>query len=109
MVGLVIASGAAHVFRLFAWSLPRIDEIRTDWRVTLFALATALAVTIMGGRWLARRVTGDAVIPPTNPPRMAIDDARTRVLLLHPHTDCDTLAPAIRMRKAVWTLLDRRT
>jgi putative ABC transport system permease protein len=56
-VGLSIAAVAARLFRIAARDLPRIDEIRIDWRVLVYSLVTALAVTVVCGLLPALRVT----------------------------------------------------
>ncbi len=49
VLGVLIAAAAATVFRALAPDLPRIDELAIDWRVMLFAMASAAAVTLVCG------------------------------------------------------------
>jgi putative ABC transport system permease protein len=56
-VGLSIAAVAVRLFRVVARDLPRIDEIRIDWRVLVYSLVAALAVTLVCGLLPALRVT----------------------------------------------------
>ncbi|MDR3702216.1 MAG: ABC transporter permease [Candidatus Sulfopaludibacter sp.] len=48
-LGLVVASGASAVFRSLAKDLPRIEEMGLDWRIVLYSLACAVAVTLLCG------------------------------------------------------------
>lgn len=56
-LGLGVAAGAARVFRVLAKNLPRVDEIALDWRIVLYALACAVAVTLACGLFPAIRGT----------------------------------------------------
>jgi predicted permease len=56
-LGLVIAAAAVRAFRSLAGPLPRMDEIRIDWRVALYALAAAVTVTLVCGLLPAIRAT----------------------------------------------------
>jgi putative ABC transport system permease protein len=56
-LGLAIAAAATRIFRVFAGSLPRMDEIRIDWRIALYALAAAVTVTFVCGLCPALRAT----------------------------------------------------
>lgn len=56
-LGVVLAAAAARVFRTLARDLPRVDEIALDWRIVLFALACALAATLLCGLFPAIRAT----------------------------------------------------
>ncbi len=49
VLGVLIAAVAATVFRALAPDLPRIDELAIDWRVMLFAMASAAAVALACG------------------------------------------------------------
>ena len=54
-LGLVVAAGASRVFRSLAKDLPRIEEIGLDWRIVLYALACAIAATLLCGIFPAIR------------------------------------------------------
>ncbi len=56
-LGLVIAKAAAGVFRVLAKDLPRIEEIGLDWRIVVYALACAVAATLLCGTTPAVRAT----------------------------------------------------
>jgi putative ABC transport system permease protein len=56
-LGLAVAASASRVFRALAGGLPRVDEIRLDWRIVLYALGCALATTILCGLVPALRAT----------------------------------------------------
>ncbi len=56
-LGLLIATGASEVFRALARDLPRIEEIRLDWRIMLYALACAIIATLLCGLFPAVRGT----------------------------------------------------
>jgi putative ABC transport system permease protein len=56
-LGLALAASAARVFRALAAALPRVDEIALDWRIVLYALGCALAVTLLCGLAPALRAT----------------------------------------------------
>jgi putative ABC transport system permease protein len=56
-LGLAMAASAARVFRTLAAGLPRIDEIALDWRIVGYALACALATTLLCGLAPALRAT----------------------------------------------------
>jgi putative ABC transport system permease protein len=55
--GLLVAAGASSVFRGLAKSLPRIEEIRLDWRIVLYSLVCAVAATLLCGLFPAIRGT----------------------------------------------------
>jgi putative ABC transport system permease protein len=56
-LGLVVARGAAKAFRALAADLPRVDEIRLDWRIVLYSLACSVVVTLLCGLFPAIRGT----------------------------------------------------
>jgi predicted permease len=56
-LGLLLATGAAGVFRALAKDLPRIDEIGLDWRIVVYSLACAMATTLLCGVFPAIRGT----------------------------------------------------
>jgi putative ABC transport system permease protein len=56
-LGLVMARGASNVFRSLAGDLPRVEEIRLDWRIVLYALACSVVVTLLCGLFPAVRGT----------------------------------------------------
>ena len=49
VLGLFVAAGASGVFRALAKSLPRLEEIGLDWRIVLYTLVSAVAVTLLCG------------------------------------------------------------
>jgi putative ABC transport system permease protein len=49
ILGLLVAWGAADIFRALAANLPRIEEIHLDLRVVLYALACSVLVTLLCG------------------------------------------------------------
>ena len=57
ILGLGLAAGASRVFRALAKSLPRLDEIALDWRIVLYTLVCAVAVTLLCGLIPAIRAT----------------------------------------------------
>jgi putative ABC transport system permease protein len=57
-LGLAMAASAARIFRALAAGLPRVDEITLDWRIVCYALACALATTLLCGLAPALRATG---------------------------------------------------
>ena len=56
-LGLVVAGGAAKVFRTLAGNLPRIEEIRLDWRIVSYSLACAVAAMLLCALYPALRAT----------------------------------------------------
>ncbi|MGH9667007.1 MAG: ABC transporter permease, partial [Bryobacteraceae bacterium] len=56
-LGLLVAAAASRVFRVLAKDLPRIEEIGLDWRIVLYSLACAIAVTLLCGIFPAIRAT----------------------------------------------------
>lgn len=48
-LGLLLAGGAAAVFRTLAKDLPRVDEIGLNFRIVAYALACAVATTLLCG------------------------------------------------------------
>jgi hypothetical protein len=60
-LGLIVARGAANVFRSLAADLPRVDEIRLDWRIVLYSLACSVAVTLLCGLVPAMRGAGSGI------------------------------------------------
>jgi putative ABC transport system permease protein len=57
VLGLVIAAGSAGIFRALARDLPRVEEIRLDGRIVLYALACAVLATLACGLFPAMRGT----------------------------------------------------
>jgi putative ABC transport system permease protein len=49
VAGLGLAAAASRTFRVLAHSLPRVDEIKLDWRIAAYSLACALLVTFLCG------------------------------------------------------------
>jgi putative ABC transport system permease protein len=60
-LGLLVARGAANVFRALAVDLPRVDEIRLNWRIVSYALGCSVMVTLLCGLLPAIRGTRDAI------------------------------------------------
>ncbi len=56
-LGLMIAAAASHIFMLLSKGLPRGSEITLNWRVVLYSLVCALAVTLFCGLVPAMRST----------------------------------------------------
>jgi putative ABC transport system permease protein len=56
-LGLSVAAGASRVFRLLAKDLPRVEEIGLDWRIVLYSLICAIAVTLLCGIFPAVHAT----------------------------------------------------
>ena len=54
-LGLFVAAGASRVFRTLAADLPRVEEIRLDWRIALYALACSIVATLLCGAVPAMR------------------------------------------------------
>jgi putative ABC transport system permease protein len=59
--GLLLAAGAAQVFRSLAANLPRVSEIGLDWRVVAYSLAWALVATFLCGLVPAIRARGENI------------------------------------------------
>jgi putative ABC transport system permease protein len=55
--GLLVAAGAAQAFHALAKDLPRIDEVRLDWRIVLYSLACSVAATFLCGLFPAVRAS----------------------------------------------------
>jgi len=56
-LGLLVAAASSRIFGVLARDLPRLDEVALDWRVVLYSLACALAVTLLCGLVPALRIT----------------------------------------------------
>jgi putative ABC transport system permease protein len=56
-LGLFIAGGASSVFRSLAGNLPRVEEIRLDWRIVLYSLGCSVFATLLCGLFPALRGT----------------------------------------------------
>jgi putative ABC transport system permease protein len=56
-LGLAVAAFASMVFRTLARDLPRIEEIRLNWRIVTYCLVCALATTLLSGLIPAIRST----------------------------------------------------
>ena len=56
-LGLFVAAGASRVFRTLAADLPRVEEIRLDWRIALYALACSIVATLLCGAVPAMRAS----------------------------------------------------
>lgn len=57
VAGLGIAAAAARIFGTMARALPRVDEIRLDWRIVAYTLACAVVTTLLCGILPAFRAT----------------------------------------------------
>ncbi|MBI4909456.1 MAG: ABC transporter permease [Acidobacteria bacterium] len=49
LLGLLMASGTASLFRRLARDLPRLEEITLDWRILAYSLAAAAVTTMLCG------------------------------------------------------------
>src|SRR5258708_7426591 len=47
--GLLVAAGASSVFRGLAKSLPRVEEIKLDWKIVIYSLSCAVGSTLFCG------------------------------------------------------------
>ena len=56
-LGLVVANGASDAFRALAANLPRVEEIRLDWRIVLYSLGCSVIATLLCGLFPALRGT----------------------------------------------------
>ncbi|PYV33822.1 MAG: ABC transporter permease [Acidobacteria bacterium] len=56
-LGLVVAGSASEAFRALAGNLPRMEEIKLDWRIVSYSLACALVATFVCGLVPALRAT----------------------------------------------------
>jgi predicted permease len=57
IVGLALATAAAHEFHLLARTLPRADEIALNWRVVAYSLLCAVSTALLCGLFPALRGT----------------------------------------------------
>src|SRR5437879_1914325 len=48
-LGLLVANAASRVFRALARDLPRVEEIRLDWRIVLYSLVCSVLATLVCG------------------------------------------------------------
>jgi len=60
-LGLFVASGASKVFQSLAGDLPRVEEIRLDWRIVLYSLACSVVATLLCGLVPAVRGTRETL------------------------------------------------
>ena len=56
-LGLLVANAASRVFRALARDLPRVEEIRLDWRIVLYSLVCSVLATLVCGLFPAIRGT----------------------------------------------------
>jgi predicted permease len=77
-LGLLVANGASRVFRSLAGELPRVEEIRLDWRIVLYSLVCAVIATLLCGLFPALRGTR------TNLAGSLAHGSRTQVSGRHP-------------------------
>jgi putative ABC transport system permease protein len=82
-LGLFLANGASAVFRMLAKDLPRLEEIRLDWRIVLYSMSCAVAVTLLCGALPSLRGAGQVLasslaqgsrsqVAPRNPVQFAL-------------------------------------
>jgi putative ABC transport system permease protein len=57
LLGLGLAAGAIRALRILAANLPRVSEIRLDWRVAAYTLGCSMAATLLCGLLPALRAT----------------------------------------------------
>jgi putative ABC transport system permease protein len=57
MLGLMLAAGAVHGLAMLSKELPRVEEIRMNWRIVGYSLSCALAATLACGLLPAIRST----------------------------------------------------
>jgi predicted permease len=57
LLGLIVAAGTAGALAALAKDFPRVDEISLDWRLVLYSLGCAAAVTLLCGVLPAVRAT----------------------------------------------------
>lgn len=79
-LGLLLAAGAAQVFRTLARDLPRVNEIALDWRIVLYSLICALVATFLCGLLPALRGTRNQLANATRGTRTTVS-GRNRVQL----------------------------
>jgi putative ABC transport system permease protein len=60
-LGLFVAGGASKVFQSLAGDLPRVEEIRLDWRIVLYSLGCSIVATVLCGLVPAIRGTSKAL------------------------------------------------
>src|SRR6266849_4154029 len=60
-LGLFVAGGASKVFQSLAGDLPRVEEIRLDWRIVLYSLACSIVATMLCGLVPAVRGTRETL------------------------------------------------
>jgi putative ABC transport system permease protein len=78
LLGLLLANGASQVFRSLAGELPRVEEIRLDWRIVVYSLVCAVLATLLCGLFPAIRGTR------TNISGSLAQASRTQVSGRHP-------------------------
>jgi len=60
-LGLFVAGGASKVFQSLAGDLPRVEEVRLDWRIALYSLACSIVATLLCGLVPAVRGTRETL------------------------------------------------
>jgi predicted permease len=60
-LGLFVAGGASKVFQSLAGELPRVEEIRLDWRIVVYSLACSIVATLLCGLVPAVRGTRETL------------------------------------------------
>ncbi|MBV8817416.1 MAG: ABC transporter permease, partial [Acidobacteriaceae bacterium] len=61
LAGLLLAVQMTHLLRAAAASLPRIEEVRIDWHIALYAVACSLVATFLCGLAPAWRVSSESL------------------------------------------------
>lgn len=79
ILGLGLAAAASRIFRALAKSLPRLEEIGLDWRIVLYTLASAVAVTLLCGLIPAIRATRRSLSSSLAQSSRAVVSARNRI------------------------------
>src|SRR5467141_4203380 len=77
-LGLLVAGGASKVFQSLGGELPRVEEIRLDWRIVVYSLACSIVATLLCGLVPAVRGTREALS------RSLAAASRTQVSGRHP-------------------------
>lgn len=57
VVGILLAAGAPRLFRLLAGNLPRMQEVRIDWRIAVYSMICTFFITFLCGMLPAIRGT----------------------------------------------------
>jgi putative ABC transport system permease protein len=60
-LGLLVAGGAAEIFRTLGGKMPRVEEIHLDWRIVAYSLGCSVAATLLCGLLPAIRGTRSGI------------------------------------------------